>query len=147
MTTYYFFDTSALVKRYHVEAGSDKVDEVFDDEEGVFLISELTIVELASALQRKQNRGEVTATDVDNALALFAASVLRDLIVVGFSSGFIQQARTLVLEHNLRTLDALQLTAVLEFESLAPVFVCADDRLADAAEAIGFTVLNPQLSF
>jgi len=24
----YFFDTSALVKRYHVEAGSEKVDEI-----------------------------------------------------------------------------------------------------------------------
>jgi len=108
MTTYYFFDTSALVKRYHIKAGSDRVDEVFDDEEGIFLIS--------------------------------------DLIVVGFRSGFIQQARALVLERNIRTLDALQLAAVLEFEPLAPVFVCADDRLNDAAGAVGFTVLNPQSS-
>ena len=146
MTTYYFLDTSALVKRYHIEAGSDKVDEVFDDEDGVFLISGLTIVELASALQRKKNRGEVTATDMDNALAQFAVSVLQDLIVVGFRSGFIQRARALVLERNIRTLDALQLAAVLEFEPLAPVFVCADDRLSGAARAVGFTVLNPQSS-
>ena len=26
----YFFDTSALVKRYHVEEGSEKVDEIFN---------------------------------------------------------------------------------------------------------------------
>lgn len=146
MIAYYFFDTSALVKRYHVEAGSAKVDEVFDDEEGVFLISELTVVELTLALQRKRSRGEITATDMDNALAQFAVSVLRDLIVVGFRSGFIQRARDLVLKRNIRTLDALQLAAALEFEPLAPVFVCADDRLNDAAEAVGFTVLNPQSS-
>jgi len=27
----YFFDTSALVKRYHVETGSEKVDEILYD--------------------------------------------------------------------------------------------------------------------
>lgn len=147
MTTCYFFDTSALVKRYHVEIGSDKVDKVFNDEDGIFLISELAIVELASALQRKKSRGEITATDMNNTLARFAESVLRNLIVVGFRSGFIQRARDLVLKHDLRTLDAFQLAAALEFEPLSPIFVCADDRLSDVARTVGFTVLNPRLSF
>jgi hypothetical protein len=31
----YFFDTSALVKRYHIEEGSEKVDEIFNDPGGL----------------------------------------------------------------------------------------------------------------
>jgi hypothetical protein len=36
----YFFDTSALVKRYHVEEGSEKIDQIFNDPEGIFAIAE-----------------------------------------------------------------------------------------------------------
>ncbi len=57
---FFLFDTSALVKRYHVEVGSDKVDEIFDDPDNVLIISELAIVEVTSALQRKRNQGEIT---------------------------------------------------------------------------------------
>jgi len=58
---FFLFDTSALVKRYHVEAGSDKVDEIFEDSDNILIISELALVEVTSALLRKRNRGEITA--------------------------------------------------------------------------------------
>lgn len=145
MTTFYFLDTSALVKRYHTEAGSDKVNEIFDDEDGIILISELAIVEIASALQRKKSRKEITASAMQDALAQFASDTLQQLIVVGFRSGFIQRAKDLVLQHNLRTLDSLQLAAVLGFSPLSPMFVCADEPLCKAAESVGLTTLNPQV--
>lgn len=47
----YFFDTSALVKRYHVGAGSEKVDEIFNDPAGTFAIANITIAEFASAFK------------------------------------------------------------------------------------------------
>jgi len=50
----FLFDTSALVKRYHVEVGSDKVDEIFDDPDNVLIISELALVEVTSALLKRQ---------------------------------------------------------------------------------------------
>jgi predicted nucleic acid-binding protein len=124
--TFYFFDTSALVKRYHLEPSSERVNAIFDDQDNILIISELALVELASALQRKRNRGEITLQAMNDALAQFANEVLSDLIVTGFRSGFIQQARDLVLQHSLRTLDALQLTSASEFRTLSPVFVCAD---------------------
>jgi len=97
---FYFFDTSALVKRYHLEPGSERVNAILDDQNNVPIISELAIVELVSALRRKRNRGEITPQAMDDALAHFAHAVLSDLIVAGFRSGFIQQARDLVLPHN-----------------------------------------------
>jgi predicted nucleic acid-binding protein len=145
VTTFYFLDTSALVKRYHSEAGSDKVNKIFDDEDGIILISELAIVELASALQRKKSGKEISTSAMQDTLAQFASDILQQLIVVGFRSGFIQRAKDLVLRHNLRTLDSLQLAAVLEFSLLSPVFACADEALCEAAESVGLTTLNPQV--
>jgi predicted nucleic acid-binding protein len=141
---FYFFDTSALVKRYHHESGSGQVDAIFNDPDSDLIISELAIVELASALRRKQNRGEITVQALNNALTYFAHEVSGDLVVAGFHSGFIQQARDLVLQRGLRTLDALQLTSVLEFRALSPVFVCADVGLRQAASDEGLTVLDPE---
>lgn len=50
----YFFDTSALVKRYHVEAGSETVNGLFDDPDAVFAVASITITEFVSAFTRKR---------------------------------------------------------------------------------------------
>ena len=141
---FFLFDTSALVKRYHAEVGSDKVDEIFDDPDNILIISELALVEVTSALQRKLNRGEITASAMENALAQFARDVLSELIVAELTSELVRRARRLVSEYDLRTLDALQLASALEFQVLRPTFVCADVNLCDAAQAAGMTVLNPE---
>ena len=142
MTAFFLFDTSALVKRYHLEPGSDKVDEIFEDTDNVLIISELALVEVTSALLRKRNRGEITASVMENALAQFARDVLSELIVADLTSDLVHRAREMVLKHNLRTLDALQLAFALEFQVLKPTFVCADAKLRDAAQAAGITTLD-----
>ena len=38
--TLYFFDTSALVKRYHQELGSQRVNAIFDNQDNTLIISE-----------------------------------------------------------------------------------------------------------
>jgi len=52
---YYFLDTSALVKRYHQETGTKIIDKIFDSEEKVIIISNISISEFVSALNRKKN--------------------------------------------------------------------------------------------
>ena len=42
----YFFDTSALLKRYHDEIGSDVVESAFDTPEANRWISEIRIIEV-----------------------------------------------------------------------------------------------------
>lgn len=141
---FYFFDASALMKRYHQETGSDRVDAILEARDSVSIISELSLIEMASALQRKRNRGEITLQAMNDALARFANDVLSDWVVAAFRSGFIQQARELVLRRGIRTLDALQLTAALAFSGVSPVFVCADARLRQAAAEEGLAVLDPE---
>lgn len=85
---------------------------------------------------------------MENALAQFARDVLSELIVADLTSDLVHGAREMVLKHNLRTLDALQLAFALEFQALkpTPAFVCADVRLRDAAQAAELTVLDPETS-
>jgi predicted nucleic acid-binding protein len=141
--TFYFCDTSALVKHYHYEKGSERVDAVFGEPGSIVIILDLAIVELTSALQRRKSRGEIDDGASSDALKRFATDTTSRLIVIGFRHDSIYQARDLVLEYGIRSLDALQLTSALTFKSLSPVFVCADRKLLAAAEAEGFSILNP----
>ena len=48
----YFFDTSALVKIYHQEDGSEGVVDIFNSGAGIF-VSELSVIEYQSVVYRK----------------------------------------------------------------------------------------------
>lgn len=41
----YFLDTSALVKRYHIETGTDEVNALLQQEDTWIFISDLSIIE------------------------------------------------------------------------------------------------------
>jgi hypothetical protein len=44
----FYCDTSALVKLYHREAGTERMEEIFRQEDKTIIISELVIVEFYS---------------------------------------------------------------------------------------------------
>lgn len=60
MSRAFFFDTSALIKLYHQEAGTERVEEIFGRAENSLIISELAIVELYSSVARKVRTGEIS---------------------------------------------------------------------------------------
>ncbi|MDE3088345.1 MAG: type II toxin-antitoxin system VapC family toxin [Chloroflexota bacterium] len=142
MTTY-FLDTSALVKHYRSEPGSERIDALFAETESTRIISELTIVEFASAFRRLTNRGEIDDVAMNHALRRFTADTTDNLVVVEFRSDVIKIARDTVLQHSLRALDALQLAAVLSATRRSPVFVSADANLLSAAQVNGLETVNP----
>ena len=61
--TFYFVDTSALVKRYHLETGSSKVAMIFTSPESMRFISRLGLVEATSAFAVKVREGLIQTTD------------------------------------------------------------------------------------
>ena len=142
----YFLDTSAVVKHYRLEIGSSRVDGVLADSDSRCHISALTIVEFASTLQRLKNRGEIQGDEMQLLLARFDADLGQVLVVLDFPRSWPKAARALVLEDGIRTLDVLQLVVALGLKAAAPIFVAADDRLLQAAQANGLSVLNPALA-
>jgi len=133
-----FFDTSALVKHYHLERGSSVVNELM--ETYIVAISELAIVEMTSALMRRHLSGELRRSNLEWALERFYSD-LENYVVVPISSETISLATFLVIKHGLKTLDSLQLASALRIKAEARVFVTFDEKLKKAAEKEGFKVL------
>ena len=59
MAATYYFDTSALVKRYHVEKGTSHLDAVFAEPDATFIIASITIAELTVAIARGHAEGGI----------------------------------------------------------------------------------------
>jgi predicted nucleic acid-binding protein len=70
--TVYFLDTSALVKRYHTERGSEVIDALFAEPDRRIIIFDLNIIEFGTALIKKVREGEITPEKYQHALAYSA---------------------------------------------------------------------------
>jgi len=139
-----FFDTSALVKRYYEEPGTETVDELLEDNRTV-VISSLAVIETLSAFRRKYNRGEIGENDMNALLASFFREALDDFVIVPMDESIQQFSFDLILEDDLRTLDSLQLSAALSIsgEDIEVVFVSADRELVSVAENWGLGTVVP----
>ncbi|WP_255192176.1 type II toxin-antitoxin system VapC family toxin [Natronobeatus ordinarius] len=139
-----FFDTSALAKRYAEEPGTETVDRLIESDESTVIITSLTIIELASALRRKQNRGSLSNSDVDGLLTAFFRESLENFTIVALDETRFERALELVLGDDLRTLDSLQLAAALDVATdLECTFVCADRELVAVADSHGLEAVDP----
>ena len=146
----YFLDTSALVKRYHQEVGTDAVDRIFEEADKDLLISDLSIVEFYSALALKVRSGEISRDAFLHLTELFSHEVATKLYRVErtWEKEKLEAIKLLNkygLDHPLRTLDSLQLAAmkVVGKEKIDCV-VCADTRFCEVIQFEGFQVINPQ---
>jgi predicted nucleic acid-binding protein len=140
----FYVDTSALVKRYHVELGSDQVDRLFADPDASLVTANLAITELTSALDRKCQDGALTHEGLTQILAVAAQDLLAEFWLLELDRTHIRRSQPLILRHHLRTLDALHLAVVLSIKELHPVLVSADVRLLQAADREGIELFNPE---
>jgi len=141
---FYFFDTSALVKRYHYENGTEKVDSIFSEDDRAIIISSISITEIVSALNRKKGEGVIAEDDLQFTISKFFHDAIKEFTVLEISEENVKDSIELVLSENLRTLDALQLAVALGLKDLEAIFVCADKNLINAAKSIGLNVVNPE---
>lgn len=142
----YFFDTSALVKRYHLEIGSHTVIQIFEAEENRILIASLSIAEFFSALNRIKNRGQISEADFRATLERFAVDIASGRIgIENIERTHIVNSCDFIVKYGLSTVDAIILTAALGLQDFEPIFVCADVRsgLVQAAVASHLSTLNP----
>ena len=140
-----YLDTSALIKLYIEEEGTERVFGLTDDLDGVrIIIPDIAPLEARSAVRRRQREGDVSGTDAGRILNRMEDDG-SSLFLVQPSTSAVQAAR-LIDRHPLRTYDALQLAGCLVTRDSVPgplTFVCADVRLCEAAGQEGLTVLNP----
>ena len=140
-----FFDTSALVKRYADEAGTETVDQLIETTEDTVVITSLSVIEIASAFRRKYNRGEISERKRDGLLRSFFEEATERFVIIPVDEDCFESAFNLVLEDDLRTLDSLQLAAALGLPTpnTGTTFVCADEKLVGVAAQHGLSTRNP----
>jgi predicted nucleic acid-binding protein len=139
-TTYAYFDTSALIKRYVEESGRQEVMRLLRAHTCV--VSAVLPIEMRSALRRRMADETLDEKRVSAILKRLAAD--RPFwTVIGVSQEVLASAETLAGEHPLRALDAIHVASAKLFGARLPaprfVFVSADVRQTAAAAALGMT--------
>lgn len=152
--SYFYFDSSALVKRYLTEIGSAWVLTLTASSAGhAIMVAEITRVEVAAALAaRHRATGGITHKERDDALDLLLKHCDTEYQISSLSRTIINRAVNLTQNHRLRGYDALQLaTALVTNEALvitglSPLtLIAADNDLITAARVEGLAADNPNL--
>ena len=148
LTLAYSLDTSALVKHYHQEEGTDVVERLFRASDRL-IISDLSIIEFYSAIGLKVRTREITAKAFVDLRKLFANDLNQGIYeVLTFGEREKNMATRLLIQYApqyaLKTLDAIQLAVIKSkgTETISAV-VCADERFCRIIEIEGFKVINP----
>ena len=108
----FFFDTSALVKRFSPETGTAWVIDLIRPASGhTIYLANITSVEVVSAITRRMRGGHLTMAAAKKALTRFHRSFLRRYVIAEINPPLISRATTLAETYALRGYDAVQLAA------------------------------------
>lgn len=140
-----FADSSALVKLYADEDGSEEVRAL-----AAVVVAQLCRVEVPAALWRKQRLGELDAADAQVLTADFEADYHGDadagprFAVLAATIDVLDDAARLCAAHGLRAYDSVQLASALGARAADPQcshLASFDRPLRRAAAAEGFALL------
>ncbi len=141
-----FFDTSALVKFFHEEDGSENVTELVTSPDNEIWVSELARIEFLSALLRRFRNKEITEEKLDEAISGFNETIV-SFNVEPLGQAIIREAESLMRKagkrQGIRTLDALHIGTFTLISGDDWVFVAADKTLCGIIQSIGFKAINP----
>ena len=147
----YFLDSSALVKRYINETGSDWVCNLFDPRLGnQFFVAAIAGVEIVSAITRRSKNGSISVADALAVRNQFKQDFQTEYQIIEISHKVINSAINMAELYALRGYDAVQLASGQELNILCITnglvginFVSADNNLNTAALAEGLFLENP----
>lgn len=144
----YYLETSALVKLYVQEPGTEHMLSLASSRAGHrFAILSLAQVEFRSALRRRERDGQIPESDADQMIESFQRHAEGRFMVERFSDFLLDVASMLIDRHGVKAYDAMQLAGYLTLRAKSdidiPIFVCADRKLLDAAQREGSPTLDP----
>ncbi len=150
MTTYYV-DSSALVKRYVNETGSDWLQTLCAPAAGHTLaLAHIGLVEVAAALAMKVRQGMLDATMRDALLRDVQHDATLQYWLIDVDQEIVVRAMALTRIYKLRGYDAVHLASALFLRDTlqgyglsAPVVLTADLEFLDAAQAEGLLAEDP----
>ena len=147
----YFFDSSALVKRYVIESDTQWVRSLCDSAAGhTIYIVRITGAEVIAALARRTRMVSLTQRAAQHTIAAFRSDFSGSYLISELTQALVERAMDLAQMYGLRGYDAVQLAASLDVNTerrgygFAPLtLISADTDLNQAAIAEGLTIENP----
>jgi uncharacterized protein len=143
----HFLDTSALVKLYVQEPGTDQLLQLISDRpENRFAVSAVAVVEIRSAIRRRQRAGDIESEVATAILRNVQSHMETRFIRQPVNDTVIDGAMEMIDRYGLRAYDAIQLAACLMLCAVAAesyTFVCSDQRLLEAARSEQLRVFDP----
>ena len=141
----YFFDTSAIVKIYHQEDGSEAILPFYKGNDSI-IISELSNVEFLSTIYKKFRNNEINSETVEALRLRFFADTSDRFIVIPIVSSIVDAALDLIEKYgklnHLFSLDAMQVAIFSVISDNNITFVCADKRLTSFVKNLKHSVLE-----
>ena len=152
---YFYFDASALAKRYTDEVGSDKIDLLFDNVP-LARLSCLTLgaIEVFWICVRKRNDGRLTSHQFERSVTHLRHEVINNqsgFKTLSVPDSLVWSSIDLIETHSLNSVDAmvlrsaLDITTELRSNGNVLVLVASDQRLLQAAHAEGLQIFNPEV--
>ena len=144
-----YLDTSALVKLYVQEEGTAAMLELAHPDAGLRLaVLAVTRAEFRAAVRRRAKLGDIASNVADELIHSFGNHLATLFQIQPITEMVLDEAAGLIDRHLLRAYDAIQLGGYMALRSavgneVETAFVCADTDLFEAAQAEGFTSINP----
>lgn len=141
-----FFDTSALIKYFHTEEGTDTVITLIQEKSHHSYILEIARVEMLSAVFRRYRNQEISDAQLEVVLKGMDKELLQ-IIIEPLDTLVLQESLRLMEKfgktYGLRTLDSLHLASLNLIEEDELILVSSDHTLCKISEKLGFTCINP----
>jgi len=150
----FYWDASALVKRYAPETGTSLTNHLFTNvtsERMMCLI--VGVSEVISIFVRKKNADLITPDAFSQALVDFRTEVIEAdaFKLISVEDTLVFASHPLIEKHALNATDALILRSILDVATMSRptgndiVLVTSDRRLLRAAQAEGLQIFNPEV--
>ncbi len=138
-----FIDTSALVKLYIVELGSERMREVASRGEPV-AVSDLAFAEVHATFARRGREELLSETELEQVRLVFSDD-WEKLTHIPLGATVLKLVPGLCQRYPLRGADAVHLASalLLHEEGLEVTFACSDHQLLEAAAAEGLGTFDP----
>lgn len=133
-----FVDSSALVKRYINEKGSERVDLVCAEASEI-AICVLAMPEIISSFCRLFRERKITEQNYVEMKEALLRDV-RDMTIVDLTPGIVASSLTVLELYPLRAMDALHVASASE-EGM-DMFISSDQRELAAAEIVGLKTMK-----
>ncbi len=140
----YFMDTSALIKKYIQERGSETI-EVLMDKADIIYVASLTKIECFSVIKRLLQDKLISASDYSR----MKKEMMTDFdyyTIVKFNDVIEEAAARLLDSHQLKTLDAVQAASVSVMRDKINAFVVCDKNLIKFGKSEKIHTIDPSVA-